>query len=621
MTDTPTVSGCLERLARHLPGVLFQLRRHPGGEIDLPYAGAGIEAIFGCSPAQACDDAAAIFDAIHPEDRAGFFADLDASARDRQDWYGEYRVCHPAAGCLWFEMRGAPERLSDGSVRWLGYLNEITERKAREQNLVERERLYHSLFDNVSDAVFLVAVEGEDFRYRATNLAHQTATGLPDLVGNRPADVLDPETACQVTQNYAECRRQRTGLAYEETIELPGGRRIWATTLAPILDGRGQVELIAGISRDITEAKAMHDEIAMREQRLRALFDAIPDAVLLLDPNSGVATRFNATAPRQLGYDEEEFARLRVADYEVYETEAEIAAHIAEVHARGTDIFETKHRRKDGSTLDVQVSACMIDLDDRDGMLCVYRDISASKRLQQELQRSNAELEQFAYVVSHDLRQPLRMVATHAQLLERDLVGELAEKHGRYLAHIRDGALRMDEMLVALLTYSRVGRHGEPIRPVSSRGLVDEALRYLEPVIQEREACIEIDGAWPTLACSRNEGVRLFQNLIGNALKYCPANRRPQVHLQVRRCAEGWLFAIGDNGIGIDPTQRERLFKVFQRLHTRSEYEGTGIGLAVCRRIVERHGGRIWVESDGQDRGAIVRFVLPERGPDAGAGG
>lgn len=230
------------------------------------------------------------------------------------------------------------------------------------------------------------------------------------------------------------------------------------------------------------------------------------------------------------------------------------------------------------------------------------------------LQSSNTELEQFAYVASHDLRQPLRMVSSYLQLIDRRLQDRLDSETREFMDFARDGARRMDNLLTALLEYSRVGRHGEPMAEINSRLLLEEALRFLSPSILETEAAIEIVGVWPMVRVSRNEGVRLFQNLVGNALKYHQEGRPPRVTLSVESLGTEWLFSIRDNGIGINPQHTKNLFKVFQRLHTQQEIEGTGIGLAVCRKIVERHGGRIWIDSDGEGHGTIFHFILPRCG-------
>jgi light-regulated signal transduction histidine kinase (bacteriophytochrome) len=174
-----------------------------------------------------------------------------------------------------------------------------------------------------------------------------------------------------------------------------------------------------------------------------------------------------------------------------------------------------------------------------------------------------------------------------------------------------DGARRMDQMLVSLLEYSRVGRMGEPLAPLASRSGVNEALQFLAPAIGDAHATVRISGDWPEILASRDEFTRLWQNLVGNAVKYRAPDRQPEIDITVTQDADGWRFCVADNGIGIEPAQFDRLFKVFQRLHAREQYEGNGIGLAVARKIVERHGGRIWVESGGTGLGCRFYFSLP----------
>ena len=241
--------------------------------------------------------------------------------------------------------------------------------------------------------------------------------------------------------------------------------------------------------------------------------------------------------------------------------------------------------------------------------------LAQQERLKQKgkaLARSNTELEQFAYVVSHDLRQPLRMVNSYMKLLERALDDKLDGETREMMEFAAGGARRMDQMLVSLLEYSRVGRMGEPMAPLASCKAVEEALYFLGPAIEETGAKVNLSGEWPQIVASRDEFTRLWQNLIGNALKYRDPDRVPEVDITVAPEDGGWRFCVADNGIGIDPQQFDRLFKVFQRLHTRDKYEGTGIGLAVARKIVERHGGRIWVESEGAGQGCRFVFTLPK---------
>ena len=232
------------------------------------------------------------------------------------------------------------------------------------------------------------------------------------------------------------------------------------------------------------------------------------------------------------------------------------------------------------------------------------------KRSATELARSNADLEQFANVASHDLQEPLRAVVGCAELLVQDSGGKLNADDGELLRHIVEGTRRMQTLIRDLLAFSRVGSRGGWFAPTDSNKALALALTNLDTAIREREAVITHD-ALPTLVADPTQLSQLLQNLIGNALKFCK-DRRPEIHIGAQPKEGGWQFSVRDNGIGIEPQYRERIFVIFQRLHTRTEYAGTGIGLAICKRIVERHGGRIWVESE-PGHGSTFHFTIPQK--------
>jgi PAS domain S-box-containing protein len=238
-------------------------------------------------------------------------------------------------------------------------------------------------------------------------------------------------------------------------------------------------------------------------------------------------------------------------------------------------------------------------------------DITERKEYEEELKRSNTELEQFSYAVSHDMRQPLRMISSYLQLLEMGLVGQLDDEKRSYFNFAIDGAKRIDQMLVALLEYSRIGRMGEPPTWIDSRAAFDEALQFLQPAIAEAQARLDISGDWPRIFASHDEIQRLIQNLIGNAAKFRVAGRAPEITVTSKVDKNEWYLSVADNGVGIIPDQIKRLFQVFQRLQLRTAYEGNGVGLALCRKIVEHHKGRIWAESAGEGRGSKFCAVLP----------
>jgi len=225
----------------------------------------------------------------------------------------------------------------------------------------------------------------------------------------------------------------------------------------------------------------------------------------------------------------------------------------------------------------------------------------------QELRRSNAELEQFAYVASHDLQEPLRMVASFSQLLAKRYQGKLDQDADDFIGFAVDGARRMQALINDLLAFSRVGTRGRAFEPTDSNAVLQKALTNLTTLMEESQAVVT-HGPLPTILADGGQLMQVFQNLIANAIKF-RGSEPPRIHLAAETQGEGWRYAVQDNGIGIAKEHQERIFTIFQRLHPRSEYPGTGIGLAICKKIVERHGGRIWVDSE-LGKGSTFYFTI-----------
>ena len=228
-----------------------------------------------------------------------------------------------------------------------------------------------------------------------------------------------------------------------------------------------------------------------------------------------------------------------------------------------------------------------------------------------ELTRSNAELEQFAYIASHDLQEPLRTVRSYVQLLARRYQGKLDSDADEFIGYAVDGVGRMQALINGLLAYSRVSTRGGEFKPVDCEALLDRSLANLQMAIEDSKAVVTHD-PMPTVTADELQLGQVFQNLISNALKF-HAEQPPRVHISAENKAKEWVFSVRDNGIGIEPQYFQRLFIIFQRLHRQEEYPGTGMGLAVCKKIVERHGGRIWMESE-PGRGSTFYFTMPELG-------
>ena len=269
---------------------------------------------------------------------------------------------------------------------------------------------------------------------------------------------------------------------------------------------------------------------------------------------------------------------------------------------------------RDGSLFPIELAISPILWGKRRLFAAFVRDVTERKRAEQELARraeelarSNADLEQYAYVASHDLQEPLRMVASYTQLLARRYKGKLDADADEFIDFAVDGATRMQHLIQDLLSFSRVTTKGKELQVTDSRAACDQAIANLRAAIAESGTVVTI-GSLPTVRADTTQLTQLFQNLIGNAIKY-RNECKPEVQVAAIPLEDRWVFSVQDNGIGIEPQYFERIFQMFQRLHTRKEYTGTGVGLAICRKIVERHGGKIWVESQ-PGKGSAFLFTI-----------
>ncbi len=337
--------------------------------------------------------------------------------------------------------------------------------------------------------------------------------------------------------------------------------------------------------------------------------------MFLIDP-AGILVTWNAGVQQILGYSEEEWRGQHAS---VIFTPADQAREVADSEMKlaaeaGFSADIRWHRRKDGSELFAH--GVMRAIRDSDGKLMGYSKIlsdeTATKQLQDSLTESNMALEQFAYVASHDLQEPLRTVNFYAELLRRRHKQQLGEDGQDFVDRILSGTKRMGILIEDLLSYARITT--EVDRP-SSFALdrdFETALTQLQQRVEESNATVTHDPL-SEIQVDQGQMVRLFQNLIGNALKYCKAGVPPKVHVYARQQGPEWVITVEDNGIGFDAKHAREIFTPFRRLHSHEEYEGTGVGLAICRRIVEGHGGRIWAESE-PGKGTRFHFTLPLEG-------
>ncbi|MHB1318787.1 MAG: sensor histidine kinase, partial [Anaerolineae bacterium] len=377
---------------------------------------------------------------------------------------------------------------------------------------------------------------------------------------------------------------------------------------------------IDGMAADLERTLVARDTLAQSEERFRIAAASASDLIWELDIAGGRLDWYG-DVDGALGYEPGGFPRTQAGWEEaVHPDDIDLVRAALRSHLESDTpyVVEYRIRHMDGSYLTwTEHGTAVRDADGRAlRVIGACSDITMRKQSQAriarallEAQRSNRELEQFAYVASHDLQEPLRMISSYTQLLGQRYADQLDDRAREYMAYAVDGAVRMQQLINDLLSYSRIQSQGKKPDPVDSHAALGEAVKNLLMATRESQAIVTNDDL-PTVRADSAQLTMVFQNLISNAIKFRGPSL-PAVHVSARDLGDEWQFSVKDNGIGIDPRYADRIFVIFQRLHTREEYPGTGIGLAVCRRIVERHDGRIWVESE-PGHGATFFFTLPK---------
>ena len=421
---------------------------------------------------------------------------------------------------------------------------------------------------------------------RGQGAAADAAARLAELLGDSPladevrtVDELTETWRVEIAEPSIAATQQGTGIAATDEFQIEGRQRFDAIRAA-----------IDDVDRALTRERAMQvDDLdaAARDATVTMFLQAL--GLVLSGALIVVALNRVVVGPiRRLGRD----AR-RVAEGDLgHPVRGEGSPDLV---ALGEDVDAMRRRI----------------LDEVDQLNAASADLA---RQADDLARSNADLEQFAYVASHDLQEPLRMVASYVQLLSRRYKGKLDKDADEFIAFAVDGATRMQNLIRDLLTYSRVTRLARPMEVVDTGQALLAALVNLKVAVEEARAHVAYDSL-PPVRGDATALIALFQNLVGNAVKF-RGGRTPEIRIEAARRGDEWIFSVKDNGIGFDPQYRERVFVIFQRLNTRDKYEGTGIGLAICKKIVERHGGRIWVETKPGE-GSTFFFSLPGLPSDA----
>ena len=511
-------------------------------------------------------------------------------------------------------------------------------RPAADALLRESEERFRAIVNSANEGIL---VYDRDLRVSSGNLAVERILRLPlaELIGKPGFTSLLPCVRADGSPLPPEERPTRITIRTGEAlhgqvigIRRPDGSTTWLSVNTGFLRRPGELEYYGIVSTigDITAQRAAEAALRESEARFRETFELAGSGMAHVDMQ-GRFLRVNPSLCQMLGYSAAELVGRSVKEISHPEDRDVTDGHRERMRAGKEQSFSVQKRylRKDGHVVWVDLTATVA----RDAAgtplhdIAIFDDVTERKhaeaelrRAHDELARSNAELEQFAYVASHDLQEPLRMVSSYTQLLVRRYGDKLDDDAKEFMAFIVDGAGRMKQLIEDLLAYSRVGRHGKALRAIPVESALRRALTNVRAAVEEAGATVTYDGL-PTVQADEVQLAQLFQNLIGNALKFRSASV-PRISVTCRESEAEWQFAVADNGIGIEPAYFERIFMVFQRLHNKGEYPGTGIGLAICKKVVERHGGRIWVTSgDGgplqPGQGTTFHFTLPKQKEEA----
>ncbi|GAB7026706.1 PAS domain-containing sensor histidine kinase [Geotalea toluenoxydans] len=566
----------------------------------------------------------------HPEDRPAIRSAFDALRGGVSPYEMEHRIVRQDTGEV-RTVKASGQYLRDRSgrvVKIYGFVQDITEQKRAEDELRKSEARLSTALDNLREGVVIATEGGEVFYWNPSGwMMHGFASpeeGRRHLAEFEQIFQLSLADGRVLTLDEWPMPRIIRGEKVQN-VELVLRRmdQEWERVVSysgTILQTLGGERLVYLSIYDMTEQRRAEEALLEREERLGIFIEHAPAALAMFD--------------RQMCY--LHVSRRWLTDYGLegrhlrgmshYQVFPEISDHWRQIHARALagEVLradEEQFVRSDGS---IQWFRWEVrpwhDASGRvAGILVFSEDITHRKHAEQErerliteLQRSNAELQQFAYVSSHDLQEPIRMVTSYVQLLQKRYQGKLDEKAEMYISFIVEAAHRMSSLINDLLALSRVGRREREFMPVETELVVKEALDNLRVAMEESGARITKDPL-PMVMGDPVQLLQLFQNLIGNAIKYRKKEVTPEVQISAERKKNQWLFGIHDNGIGIEPQYHDKIFVIFQRLHQREEYQGTGIGLAICQKIVENHGGMVWVESTPGE-GSTFYFTLPAEG-------
>lgn len=514
------------------------------------------------------------------------------------------------------------EDIQERNLEREGIITELQKTEASARLSAEK---YRTLFQNMNEGFayhqIVTDKKGKptDFIYLEVNKKFEEITGLKnEIILNKCATKVIPgikkakHDIISLYGEVAQTGKEKSFEIFNEPIE----KWLMVRVFSP------KKGYFVTMIDDITERKNTDNDLKTLLKKLneeknisKSVIESLPGVFYMFN-QKGKFVNWNKNFETVTEYSNDEVLKSSPLNYFTGETKKKLAVKILTVFTKGEATVEGELLTKSGKHIPHYFTGKRVKINNQYFLLGVGLDISDKKEAEvrlreamEELKRSNKELEEFAYVASHDLQEPLRMVSSYTQLLEKRYGDKLDTDAKEFIQFAVDGASRMQGLIQDLLNYSRITTKGQDFKKVSTNYALGKAITNLKDMIQQSQAVLVFNDELPTVMADEMQLMRVFQNLIGNGIKFA-GEQPPQINISAEEKNGEWLFSVKDNGIGIEAEFKDRIFVIFQRLHGREKYPGTGIGLSICKRIIERHKGKIWVESK-PGKGANFYFTLP----------
>lgn len=535
-----------ERISTNLPGAIYEFCLRPDGTSFVPYASHGIKKIYEVTPEEVKTDASKIFSLVHPDDRVNFFKSISESAEKLEPWHSEHRIVLSSGKTIWVEGTSTPQKMENGNILWYGYINDISDRKQAEKELIESKSFFEQLFIQSSTSTQLLDIDG--WCIRINPKLSELFGVLPEHIEGKKYNILKDAEIIRtgVINQLKKVFKKKETVRWEVNFDIQNAsestgvqvskhEKRWFQNISyPILNGKGELMYVIVQHEDITDRKLAEEEVIKLNKELE-----------------------KRVAKRTAELSNSQEALLNIVE-DLNEKTAELE--------KSSKMLETK----------------------------------------------NKALETFTYSVSHDLKAPLRGIDGYSRLLEESYADLLNSEAHHFIKSIRNSTKQMNQLIEDLLAYSRLERGALRITKLKIKSLVESILLLLKNDIKTKNVNLIVDVPDCEIIADYDGLAIALRNIVENAIKFSGSTVSPEIKIELKENLYSWVISVKDNGIGFDMKYHDRIFEIFQRLILPEQYKGTGIGLAMVGKSMERMGGKVWAESQ-PGKGAVFYLEIQKK--------